>query len=277
MPAYKITFLVTGVFPLHLSLTNFLILCSSTLYIAMGGYIINDYFDTVPDEINKPGKNVIGKLISANTALYASCFLFALGILAGFYIALKIQKPMMGCVQVFCAASLYMYSTYYQKRILSGNFLIAVLSALSILIIGLYEPDFYPNFAYLLWYASFAFTTTLLRELLKDMEDFDGDEKAQYKTFPIWFGLKATKSLALFYVAVNLIVLFYILFTNFYDNVVINFWYLYALFAIPFLALAYLISQAEVKKDFMYASLFTKLIMFAGICSMFGFWFYFLK
>lgn len=238
---------------------------------------MNDYYDIRTDHYNKPGKNVIGNLISEKTAYFLSLVLYLIGCLIGFEIAIQIHHPKMGMVQVFSAVSLYMYSAYYQKKVLSGNFLIAFLSALSLLIVGLFEPDFYPNFIYLLWFAAFAFSVTLLRELLKDIEDFDGDEKSQYRTFPIRYGIKKAKQLGLYLVAFNLLLLFGILYSGFYENAVINFWYLLSIFGIPFLALGYMISNAEEKKDFTYASLFAKFIMVAGIFSIVGFWYYFLR
>ncbi len=277
LPAYKISFNYTEVFPDHLSRLQFLLLLFSTLFIAIGGYIMNDYYDVETDRHNKPGKNVVGKLITEKTAYILSLAFYLIGCLIGFYISFQINHPKMGMAQVFSAVSLYMYSAYYQKRVLSGNFLIAFLSALSLLIVGLYEPDFYPNFIYLIWFAAFSFSVTLLRELIKDIEDLDGDEKAQYKTFPIRFGVKKAKQLGLVLVAFNLLLLFGILYSGFYENAVINFWFLLSIFGIPFLALGYMISNAEEKKDFTYASLFAKFIMVGGIFSIVGFWYYFLR
>lgn len=277
LPAFQVSYNVTGEYPEHLSPLYFSLLCLSTLFIAAGGYIINDIFDQTADEYNRPGKNVIGKKISEKSAYTLSYALFGTAILLGFITAFHIGKPVMGLIQVFSAFSLYMYSSYYQKRILSGNLLIAFLSSLSLLIVGLYEPNFYPNFMYLLWYAGFAFTVSLTRELIKDMEDVQGDEKAQYITFPVRFGIKAGKRTGLVFVLLNILLLSYILITFFYQNNVISFWYLMAMFLIPFLALGYLIQTAEEKKDFTYASLFCKGIMVYGIVSMAGFWYYFLR
>lgn len=277
MPAFVVSRSVTGEFPSHLSKLHFSMLCISTILIAAAGYILNDIFDRKTDEINKPGYNQIGRLITEKSAQLLVKILFALGIVLGFYIAYVIDKPFMGLIQVFSAASLYMYSSFYQKRVLSGNILIALLTALSLLTVGLFEPNFYPNFIYLLWYAGFAFTLTLVREVVKDMEDIAGDAEAQYETFPVRYGIKAGKRLALFFILLTIAWLIYILYFNFYDNNVINFWYLLAMVLIPILALAYLIAQAEEKKDFTYASLFTKLIMIGGTLSMIGFWYYFLR
>jgi 4-hydroxybenzoate polyprenyltransferase len=212
-PAYKVSFNVTGNFPDHLSLIYFCLLVASTLLIAAGGNIINDTTDTVTDEYNKPGANTIGRSISTEKANKIAILFFGTGIILGFITAMKIGKPIMGMVQVFSAVSLYLYSSYYQKKVLSGNILIAFLSALSLLIVGLFEPDFYPNFLYLLWYVSFAFGISLVRELVKDIEDLDGDEKAQYITFAVRYGKKKAQYLASALTILNLVLIDYILYS----------------------------------------------------------------
>jgi 4-hydroxybenzoate polyprenyltransferase len=277
IPAYKISYLVTGEFPEHLSKFYFGLLSLSTLLIAAGGYIINDIFDQTTDGYNKPGKNQINRLLKEKTAFYLSYFFFGTGIVLGFIVALHIGKPLMGMIQVFSAFSLYMYSSFYQKRVLSGNLLIAFLTSLAILIIGLYEPNFYPNFIYIIWYAGFAFTLSFIREVVKDMEDLDGDEKAQYLTYPVRYGIKSAKRLAFALTVIHTLLITYVLTANFYDNKVINFWQLLALFVIPFIALGYLILKATEKQDYRYISIYCKVLMVAGILSMIGFWHYFLK
>ena len=82
-----------------------------------------------------------------------------------------------------------MYSSYYKRRVLSGNLIISLLSALVLIVVGLYNLNFTKFCLFLFCYACFAFLVTLNREIIKDMEDVDGDEKAQYKTLPVRFGI----------------------------------------------------------------------------------------
>ncbi len=277
MPAFIVEYKVLDVFPEHLSKLQFLLLTASTVLIAAGGYIINDIYDTSIDHDNKPGKNKINNGISESVALKYYYVLTTIGILAGFIVAFSIGKFSLGFVPLFAAISLYMYSTFYKKRFLSGNLLIAALSSLSVLIVGLFEPEFYKSIIYLLWYAVFAFEISLIREIIKDIEDMDGDEKAQSKSLPILYGIKKTKAvlygLTIFMAATILHVLYY----NFWDNTVISFWILVGIFLIPLLLLSYMIFIAEEKRDFHFASVFTKVYMFIGIFSLLGFWYYFLK
>ena len=277
MPAYITEFNNTGEFPQHLSKPEFFILMFATMAIAAGGYIINDVFDIYTDEINKPGKNTVGKTISAQSASITAYVLFAFGSIAGIALGFRENIPVIGFILPFSAVSLYMYSSQFKRRLLSGNIIIALLSALSVLIVALFEPHFYPNIIFVLIYAVFAFIISLIREIIKDAEDIDGDERSQCKTFPIRFGIPKTKILVGILIAFNLTVICYFLAKYFYHNSVISFWYLAGIFIVPFIALGYLISSAETKKDFHYASVFAKIVMLYGLLTMIPFYWYFLK
>jgi len=277
LPAFETESLITGEYPTHLNDLNFLLLVLSTVLIAAGGYIINDVYDVETDAINKPGKNIVGSLISSRTATIVFLSLSLSGIVIGFYIAWLSGILIMAGIQIFTAISLWMYASYYKRRFLSGNMLISFLTALSILITGLYEPEFYRNFSYLLIYAIPAFGITLVREVIKDMEDLDGDERTQCKTIPVRLGLKKTKGVVQLLILINVILIFCILYKYFYGNIVINFWMLVAMFVIPFAALSYLVKNAQEKSDYYYAGVYTKFIMLAGILTMIPFYYYFLR
>ncbi|HQW23155.1 MAG TPA: geranylgeranylglycerol-phosphate geranylgeranyltransferase [Bacteroidia bacterium] len=277
MPAFIVEYKVLDVFPDHLSKLQFLLLTASTVLIAAGGYIINDIHDTSIDQDNKPGKNKINNGISESAALKYYYVLTSIGILAGFIVAFSIDKFSLGFVPLFAAISLYMYSTFYKKRFLSGNILIAALSALSVLIVGLFEPEFYKSIIYLLWYAVFAFEISLIREIIKDIEDKDGDEKAQSKSLPILYGIKKTKVVVYGLILFMIATILHVLYNYFWNNTVISFWILSGIFLIPLLLLSYMIYIAEEKKDFHFASIFTKVYMSLGIFSLLGFWYYFLR
>ena len=169
LPAFKTEYFITGIFPKYLSDANFFLLVLSTVLIAAGGYIINDYFDVQTDKINKPGKNIVEISISKVRARNLYFVLSIFGVVLGFYLALQISKPAIGFIPLFSTVSLWMYSSYYKRQLLSGNILISILSALSILIVGLYEPEFYRNFIYLIWFTVSAFIScnTRLRFIIR--------------------------------------------------------------------------------------------------------------
>ena len=277
IPAYQTQYNYTNYFPSHLSKINFVLLVLSTVLIAAAGNIINDVFDIHTDNINKPGKNLIGKIISAEAAKKVFYFFCFTGIVIGYYLAFKINKPVMGCIHVFAAGSLWMYSTYYKKKVLAGNLMVALLSALVLLLVGLFEPEFYPNIIYLLIYAGFAFAVSLIREIIKDMEDVEGDERTQRKTLPVMAGINRSKIVVMVLVLATMAALAYFLYSYFYRNSIISFWNLVAMVEIPFFALSYLIISAGEKRDFHFASTFAKLIMVAGVFSLLPFYYFFLR
>jgi 4-hydroxybenzoate polyprenyltransferase len=277
MPAFKTAYFITGEFPSHLSVFHFSLIVFTTVIIAAGGYIINDYFDVHMDEINKPGKNIVGKIISGKSARVWFYIFSLTGTLTGLYVAIEISKPVIGLIPFFTAVSLFMYSSFYKRRFLSGNLIVALLCALSVLIVGLYEPEFYPNFSFLFWFAIPAFLLTMIREMIKDIEDIDGDELSQCKTVPIVLGINKTRIIICILLIMNAAYLLYILSKNFYGNKVISFWSLTGFFILPLAGLFYLVITASGKRDYHYASIYTKILMSAGILTMYPFWYFFLR
>jgi 4-hydroxybenzoate polyprenyltransferase len=271
------TYFNTEIFPAHLSQFQLALLIVSTVLIAAGGYVINDYFDVHIDEINKPGKNIVGKDISPNTAKTIFFVLSGIGIVIGFWLAFQIGVVSLGFLQVFTVVSLWMYSSQFKRRLLIGNFITSLLCALSILIVALFQPESYLNIVYVLWWAIPAFLLTFIRELIKDIEDIEGDELSQCKTAPIIWGITVTKGIIIFLIVILAAFITLLLYNYFFVNTVISFWYLESIFIIPLLALLYLVSTAGEKKDLHYASMFTKILMLAGILTLYPFWLKFLK
>jgi 4-hydroxybenzoate polyprenyltransferase len=292
MPAYEAEYLSTKVFPEHLSSLEFALLVFATVVIAAGGNIINDVYDVEIDAVNRPGRNLIGTEIQEKKAVSVSYLLFFLGAFIGVSLGMINNLFAISLLFPFSAVTLYMYSIYYKKRLLIGNILIALLSGLAILITGLFEPHYFSGISIwlrgsesmnwisgatiILVYSLFAFLLSLIREVIKDAEDIEGDKRVQCKTFPILFGIKATKILIGFLVVTTVSIISYLLYVFFQRNTEVNAYYLIATFAIPFLALLYLIYHAEEKKDYFYASQFTKILMLAGVLSMFLFYYFFL-
>ncbi|MCC7232986.1 MAG: geranylgeranylglycerol-phosphate geranylgeranyltransferase [Bacteroidia bacterium] len=277
LPAFRTEAIITGEYPVHSDKWHFLLLVIASLLIAAAGYLINDIYDVHTDEINKPGKNQIGRKITEGMARGIYYLLNAIGIILGMYLAIHAGKPIMGVVFIFSAASLWMYATQYKRLPLSGNVLIAVLSGLVPVIPALYEPSFYPNIFYTLVFGIFSFLLSLCREIVKDIEDVDGDERSQFKTFPVRYGITATRSVLYIILTGSGLFTAYILHLLFYTNNVINFWYLVAIFEIPVAAIAYLVSTAKEKKDYSFTSNFIKLTLLAGILSVIPFYYYFLR
>ena len=278
IPAFRAEYFVTGFFPPGLSDLQFILLVVSTVLLAAGGYMINDYYDVDIDSINKPDKVIVGERIPANTVLTAYGILTALGCLLGIYLAFSIGKLMvLGSIHVFVAFSLWIYAAQLKKQLLVGNVRVALLSALSLLIVGLFEPEFYRNIIILAPYAVFAFVLSLVREIIKDMEDLDGDERGQVKSLPVRFGIKRTRLVVLVLILLTAWGLAEVLRLAFYNNPVFSFRNMVILCEFPFAILLYLVATASEKKDFRIASLFSKVIMFLGVASMLPLYYFFIR
>ena len=205
--------------PLALADWQYGLLVLSTVLIAGGGYIINNIFDQNTDAINKPNTVVIGKSISETQAYNLYIGLTATGVAIGFYLSNVIAKPGFASIFILIAATLYLYATSLKQMMLVGNIIVALLLSFSVIIIGIF--DLYPAtgidnqqqmglfFSILLDYAIFAFMINLLREIVKDIEDTDGDYNQGMNTLPIAIGKSRTGKIVF---GLSFIPLFFILF-----------------------------------------------------------------
>ncbi|MFM7726106.1 MAG: UbiA family prenyltransferase, partial [Flavobacteriales bacterium] len=179
LPAFETEKIITGVEPEHLGRWMFALLTFGTCCIGAAGNVINDRFDVLTDSVNRPGTNIVGEKITIKQAETIFIVLSIIGSFIGVFMGLSSDKPFLAVIHPFTALSLWMYSSFYKRRMLSGNFMIACLTFLIILLPGLFEPEFYRNIQYLLLYALIGFLVTLAREIVKDAEDVDGDERMQ--------------------------------------------------------------------------------------------------
>ncbi len=205
VPIFKIE---GSLFILSNQLLSLLIL--SSVFIAAAGYIINDYFDIDIDQVNKPTKNVVDNIISRHWAMLLHTIFSFIGVIIGFYISRVLNFWWIGVINFLCTILLFFYSTTFKKKNLSGNFIISFLTAWSVGIIGVVtyfisEPSdtSFKIIRIALLYSSFAFIISLIREVIKDMEDVQGDAKYGARTMPVVWGINTAKV----FVAVWLIVL----------------------------------------------------------------------
>jgi 4-hydroxybenzoate polyprenyltransferase len=271
----------TGIEPS--SIWDFIILVLVTLLIASGGYIINDYFDVKIDRVNKPDKTVIDRQVTARGAIASHLVINGVATLLGFYLAYRIHSISFGLIFPFIAVLLWFYSASYKRSFLWGNLIVAFLSAFVILIVWLFE-FFYLRldagaFASVirelgsvtrvfLAYALFAFLVSLFREIIKDMEDWEGDERYGCRTLPLVIGMGRTRIIAILLMVVNIVLLGYGMLILYRLHFTWAFWYFLILVQLPVLYLIYKVYTAKGKPDYHYASTLTKVIMLTGILSM---------
>ena len=266
-------------------LVRFILLALASLFIAAAGYIINDYFDINIDEINKPQKMVVDRVIHRRWAIAWHFMLSSAGILLTVLALPFLQKWYLILANILCVALLWLYSTNFKKSLLTGNIVISLLTAWTILIIFFSKFDIadafgagntsnHKFFKLAILYAGFAFIISLIREAIKDMEDMPGDAKYGGRTMPIVWGVNATKV----YVAVWLIVLIAILVIL--QVYVMQFkWWLTIAYSVPaiifpLIIILFKLRKSVTTKQFHQLSTLTKLVMFTGILSMIFFYYY---
>ena len=177
---------------------EFGLLVLSTVFIAAAGYAINDYFDIQVDEINKKEEVVVGKSIKRRVAMALHLVLSFIGVILGFYLGYKAGNVNFGLIHIMASGLLWFYSTSYKRQFLIGNLVVSFLTALVVLMVPIFEitPVITQNtasaaksvFLLISVYALFAFVTTFMREIIKDLEDFKGDNSMGYKTLAISWG-----------------------------------------------------------------------------------------
>jgi 4-hydroxybenzoate polyprenyltransferase len=232
------------------------LLSVSTVLIAAAGYIINDYYDVKIDYINKPERVVIGKNIPRRYAILFHVVLSGIGIAIGLLLSWRIAA-----LNVLSAFLLWLYSNNLKRLPFIGNFSVAFLTGLSVWIVDLLYRH---GSALIVIYASFAFFMTLVREIIKDMEDLKGDNTFGCRTLPIVWGLRRTKFFIYFILTVFALTV--LLINQFYKALPLEYFLIFLF--IPLLILLYRLIRADTTRDFAALSTFCKIIMLLGILSM---------
>lgn len=265
------------------------LLIAATVFIAAAGYVLNDYFDIKIDAINKPLKQVVGVTIPKQRAMFIHQLLTGIGVVCGLVLSYLTRSFTLAFIFIVVPGLLWFYSASYKRQFLIGNVVVAFVSGLSVLVVGITElawlklkygqllfqtpipGDFYSWTGGL---ALFAFLCTWIRELIKDMEDETGDKEMECRTMPIVWGMGKTK--IFLYVLISITIGALLVANFFYIPFQGNLTLKYIIFGIilPFIALTYLISKAQTSSEFHQASTLSKFIMVVGIC--YGIVFYFL-
>ena len=272
-------------YELQFSNFNFFLLSLSTIMIAAAGYIINDYFDVRIDKVNKPERMVIDKGVKRRVAMVAHTVINILAVLIGLYVSYSIGAWKLAIIHFMCASGLWFYSTTFKRQFLIGNFIIALFTALVPLIVGIYDllPCYKAYFSfedalsfkdiwvYIFSISFFAFITTLLREIIKDLEDYDGDKEYGCKTMPIVIGKKSTKVIVVLLALATMFCLGYFQMLLIQKNYMMQFYYFTIALQLPFVFLIYKTVTAETKNALRVAGNTAKFIMLMGVCYLFIF------
>lgn len=273
---FRYLFLAQSYVDLALTDFNYILLVIATVCIAAGGYVINNIMDQDTDEIAKPQNRVVGVSISETVAYNWYIGLTIVGVGIGFYLSNVIYKPTFASMFILVATLLYMYATSFKQIPVLGNVVVALMLSTSIIIIGLF--DILPAidmdnrfrmkeaFDILMHYAIFAFIINLIREIVKDMEDMDGDYQSGINSLPIAIGVQKTKIIVGILTVISIGILAYYVNSNLFelDYVV---YYTMILIVGPLIYFGVKLLNATTKKEFHHLSLVLKIILFFGILS----------
>jgi len=250
---------------------------------AAAGNIINDYFDLNIDQVNKPERTVIDKVIKRRWAIVMHLAFTFTAIAIAFYIDYSSHTFWLSISTIFCALLLFGYSISLKKKLLWGNILVSALTAWVLVVCFLcYYNDLYCSdcdrnlsnqyinrfirISFL--YTGFAFVISLIREVVKDIEDMYGDSRYGGKTMPIAWGIPASKV----FVAVWLVVLIGMI--SIVQVYVLQFGWIWSavycimLIIVPLLWLLRKLYLAQAPKDYHQISTVVKLVMITGLLSM---------
>jgi len=255
---------------------DFALLVLATTCLAAAGYAINDYFDRKVDLINHPDTVIVGTKVPRRMAMSINNLLNTIAIIAGFYISYRIGIMSLGFLFVVISGVLWFYSSTYKKWFLVGNFIVALFAALVPFLVLVYEIpllnkiksitdyDAYfisQAFIYITAYSIFAFLTTFVREIIKDIEDIQGDKLYGRRTLPIVGGVVYAKISVITLLAIILAIIVYITFFLDFFSVL----YIYIFLVMPLVFITYYFAKANEKKHYRFSGNFLKLIMLLGL------------
>lgn len=262
--------------PLALSNWEFILIIMATLCIAAGGYVINDIFDQGTDSVNKPERVIVGKSISESQAYNLYVGLTITGVGTGFGLSHLIEKPNFVVFFILIASFLYFYATTLKQIMLVGTIIVALALAFSVIVIGIFDvfpvttaenqKQMTPIFSLLIDYSLFAFMLNFIREIVKDIEDINGDKEYQINTLAVQFGvLKTAKLLAAF-----CLIPIGLFFNYMYHYFILNDLQLISIYSLIFVIspLCYCtvkLFMAKSKSDFSFLSSLLKWIILFGI------------
>jgi 4-hydroxybenzoate polyprenyltransferase len=271
---------------LKLPLADFITLLFCTAMIGAAGYIINDYYNVQEDLINKPDKVIISKNISKKTAMLVYTILNILGIGLGMYISYRAGSVFYSVFFLLVAGMLWFYSTSYKSIILVGNLVVSLIVAFIPIIVLVfnypYLVDYYREIIllnpelirrtahYIFAFAFFAFLTNLIREIVKDTEDFEGDKAYGINSLPVVFGITVSKIISIFFILTELIVISLVFYKHllfsFYEKIdFIGLIYLILCIISPLIASVILIISANRQKNYTITSLLIKITFITGL------------
>lgn len=260
-----------------------LLIAAATILIAAGGYVINDYFDIKIDRINRPDQLIVTQYISKENAMRLSIGLSGVGMVCGLVAAWLLRSSTIAILFAIIPGLLWFYSSSYKRLLIIGNVTIALLSALSPMMVAIanvaqlqlkystilpYTTLEHDIYAWVGGFSLFAFLLTWIREIVKDLQDQMGDRELECHSMPIVWGNIVTKI-----VVTALIVLTTVLIGWFWYSLLPfgHSWqsfstrYIVLAIIIPLWGALWLLWAAKIPSDYRTCQQVLKLTMFLGM------------
>lgn len=266
-------------FDLQLNNIYFFLLALSLVCLTAGGYVINDYFDRKTDLVNRPETVIVGRIMNRRWAMVFHIFFNGLGILIGIFLSFKIHVQYLSMLFIAAGGVLWFYSTTYKKQLITGNLVVSVSTAMVPIMVLLFELPLLSRkygsildamglnvnqmVGWILGFALFGFIISLIREIVKDAEDFEGDQAYGMQTLPIVAGTRWTKIILYSLMAVFAFALYYIY--HFHLRYCVTLIYISILQYLPLLVISFMLYHAHSKKVYHHISILLKFMMATGI------------
>ena len=255
---------------------HFFLLAISTGFIAIAGYIVNDMHDVKADIINKPDKLFVDKKITRIMAQNLFIGFNAVGLLLGMYLSYYIGNTNFFIIYLLTSLLLYQYAKHLKKNILVGNLIVSSVVLFCILMVAVFDVAPATNnynlasqksvLSILLIIGLFGFILTFLREVVKDIEDIEGDKAINAQSFPIVLGIKKTNTILISVSILFVASLSYLSYFVFDKSIYLSL-YLVVLVCLPLLYFIYKLTTAKAKNDYHQLSALLKIIMLLGMLS----------
>ncbi|QCE40558.1 geranylgeranylglycerol-phosphate geranylgeranyltransferase [Psychroserpens sp. NJDZ02] len=234
---------------------NLLMLVLATAAVIAGGYIINNFYDSEKDLINKPNKTHLDKLVSQNTKL---SFYFVLNFSAVVMASYVSFKPVL--FFSFYIFAIWFYSHKLKKIPIVGNVVSAILTLTPFFVIFVY----YYNFRSVIFvHATFLFLIIFIRELTKDLENIKGDLTLNYRTIPIVYGENTSKKIITCLVILTLFPVYFLI-TKFDIGEMYMYFYMCEILLITYILLLW---KSTTKTQYLWLHNILKFIIVAGVFS----------
>jgi 4-hydroxybenzoate polyprenyltransferase len=234
---------------------NLLMLVLASSAVIASGYIINNFYDSEKDLINRPNKSMLDRLVSQNTKLSIYFTLNFLAVIFASYVSFR--AVVFFALYIF---AIWFYSHKLKRMPITGNLVSAILTVTPFFAIFIY----YKNFELVVFmHALFLFLLVSMRELTKDLENIKGDFALNYRTVPVVYGEKTSKLLLTGASVITCISAFLLIF-YFEIGYMYYFFYVSIILLLVYLLLLW---QSKTKTHYLWLHNILKLIIVAGVFS----------